>query len=152
MDLYEQASAQCRAAVLNCSRECRASNQKYRDTDFDITNDLRNGHNVYISNLGGSTVPAIPLSVSRVSEIFREPCYFTDGQMYESARGQEGTEWFIAAASALSADPTYLYRTLIAWDEKLGVSVFLEIEVSAHGLSIWRCFLPRWFLDPLHSR
>lgn len=123
MELYDKVSMECRLAVHHRSKECRAFNQKYRDTDFDITSDLQNGRNVYLSDLAGKKAPAEPRSVSRVGEIFREPIYFPDQSMYECARGCEGTEWLIAAAAALSTKAGYIDRVLIARDERSGVSV-----------------------------
>ena len=123
MELYHKVSMECRVAVHHRSRECRAFNQKYRNTDFDITSDLQNGRNVYLSDLAGKKAPAAPQSVSRVGEIFREPIYFPDQSMYECARGREGTEWLIAAAGALSTKAGYIDRILISRDERSGVSV-----------------------------
>lgn len=152
MELYEKVSMECRLAVYHRSRECRAFNQKYRDTDFDITSDLQHGRNVYLSDLAGKKAPATPQSVRRVGEIFRKPSYVSDQSMYEFARGCEGTEWLIAAAGALSTKAGYIDRILIARDEQSGVSVLLGFLVSAYGLGLRRRLLSRWRLDLLHSR
>ena len=152
MELYDKVSMECRLAVHQRSRECRAFNQKYRDTDFDITSDLQNGRNVYLSDLAGKKAPATPQTVSRVGDIFREPIYFPDQSMYEYARGCEGTEWLIAAAGALSTRAGYIDRILIARDERCGVSMYFSLLKSANILDLRRRLLPRWRLDQLRSR
>lgn len=62
---YEQAAADCRAAVNKIAKECRRVNLKYRDPHFDIEFDLkRNRRDCLDSLIGDSNLS--PKSVKRV--------------------------------------------------------------------------------------
>ena len=67
---YEQASAECVAAVEKISKECRRVNMKYRDPHFDIEFDLKRagpGPRDCLDGLNGRNVDsALPKSVKRV--------------------------------------------------------------------------------------
>ena len=67
---YEQASAECIAAVEKIAKECRRVNMKYRDPHFDIEFDLksaRSGTRDCLDGLlGRNEDSALPKSVKRV--------------------------------------------------------------------------------------
>ena len=50
---YEQAKAECEAAVQQISRECRRVNMRYRDAHFDIEFDLKTGSRYCLDNIRG---------------------------------------------------------------------------------------------------
>lgn len=50
---YEDARAECIAAVQQVSRECRRVNMRYRDPHFDIEFDLKDGPRRCLDGIGG---------------------------------------------------------------------------------------------------
>lgn len=64
---YEEASAECIAAVEKISAECRRVNLKYRDPHFDIEWDLKRGVRDCLDGLVSSDWELAPRSVKRVS-------------------------------------------------------------------------------------
>lgn len=66
---YEEAAAECKAAVEKISKECRRVNMKYRDPHFDIEFDLKWGVRDCLDGLvrGESTYELSPKSVKRVT-------------------------------------------------------------------------------------
>ena len=64
---YEQAAAECHAAVEKIATECRRVNMKYRDPHFDIEFDLKWSKRDCLDGLAGSGDNLAPKSVKRVS-------------------------------------------------------------------------------------
>ena len=64
---YEEAAAECIAAVKKIAAECRRVNQKYRDPHFDIEWDLKRGRRDYLDGLVSGDWDQAPGSVKRVS-------------------------------------------------------------------------------------
>ena len=64
---YEEASAECVAAVEKISAECRRVNLKYRDPHFDIEWDLKRNQRDCLDGLVSSDWELAPRSVKRVS-------------------------------------------------------------------------------------
>lgn len=64
---YEEAAAECFAAVEKTAAECRRVNLKYRDPHFDIEWDLKRGRRDYLDGLASSDWEQAPGSVKRVS-------------------------------------------------------------------------------------
>ena len=63
---YDEAVADCRAAVDSIARECRRVNLKYRDPHFDIEFDLKRNRRDCLKALDGSGSDLTPKSVKRV--------------------------------------------------------------------------------------
>ena len=64
---YEEASAECVAAVEKIAAECRRVNLKYRDPHFDIEWDLKRGRRDCLNGLVSSDWDLAPRSVKRIS-------------------------------------------------------------------------------------
>ena len=66
---YDEAAAECKAAVEKISKECRRVNMKYRDPHFDIEFDLKWNVRDCLDGLvrGESTYELSPKSVKRVT-------------------------------------------------------------------------------------
>lgn len=64
---YEEAAAECYAAVEKIATECRRVNLKYRDPHFDIEWDLKRGRRDCLDGLVSSDWDLAPGSVKRVS-------------------------------------------------------------------------------------
>ena len=63
---YDEAVADCRAAVDTIARECRRVNLKYRDPHFDIEFDLKRNRRDCLDALDGAGKDLNPKSVKRV--------------------------------------------------------------------------------------
>lgn len=63
---YDEAVADCRAAVDGIARECRRVNLKYRDPHFDIEFDLKRNRRDCLDALTGTGSDLTPKSVKRV--------------------------------------------------------------------------------------
>ncbi|KAL8632632.1 hypothetical protein Q9189_001636 [Teloschistes chrysophthalmus] len=122
---YEQAAADCRAAVNKIAKECRRVNLKYRDPHFDIEFDLkRNRRDCLDSLIGDSNLS--PKSVKRVPDIFDNPIFFKEGVSANDVRqGFNGDCWFLSALCALSNKKNLVDRVCVARDEKVGVYGFV---------------------------
>ena len=65
---YEEAALECRQAVAKVAKECRRVNQRYRDKDFDIETDLKDGERDCLDGIDTkSDESAQPKSTKRVS-------------------------------------------------------------------------------------
>ena len=63
---YDEAAAECQAAVEKIARECRRVNLKYRDPHFDIEFDLKRNNRDCLDALSGAGGDLTPKSVKRV--------------------------------------------------------------------------------------
>lgn len=63
---YDQAKAECKAAVESLAKECRRFNLKYRDPHFDIEFDLKRNKRDCLDSLEGTSNNLKPKSVKRV--------------------------------------------------------------------------------------
>ena len=81
---YEEAALDCKQAVEKISKECRRVNQKYRDQDFDIENDLKTGTRDCLDGLDTkSEDKAEPKSTKRIPV----------GHIYFKRSMIPGTDW-----------------------------------------------------------
>lgn len=63
---YDEAAADCKAAVDCIAKECRRVNLKYRDPHFDIEFDLKRNKRDCLDSLSGAGRTLTPKSVKRV--------------------------------------------------------------------------------------
>ncbi|KAL8952671.1 MAG: hypothetical protein Q9222_001439 [Ikaeria aurantiellina] len=123
---YDEAAADCRAAVESISRECRRVNLKYRDPHFDIEFDLKRNRRDCLDSLNGSGSDLTPKSVKRVPDIFDEPVFFKEGATANDVRqGFNGDCWFLSALCAISNKKNLVDRVCVHRDEKVGVYGFV---------------------------
>ncbi|KAL8666873.1 MAG: hypothetical protein Q9202_001113 [Teloschistes flavicans] len=122
---YEQAAADCRAAVTKIAKECRRVNLKYRDPHFDIEFDLKRNRRDCLDSLSRESDLG-PKSVKRVPDIFDNPVFFKEGISANDVRqGSNGDCWFLSALCALSNKKNLVDRVCVARDEKVGVYGFV---------------------------
>ncbi|KAL8943829.1 MAG: hypothetical protein Q9216_000822 [Gyalolechia sp. 2 TL-2023] len=123
---YEQAAADCTAAVDSISKECRRLNLKYRDPHFDIEFDLKRNRRDCLDSLTGIPNDLNPRSVKRVQDIFDEPVFFKEGASANDVRqGFNGDCWFLSALCAISNKKDLVDRVCVHRDEKVGVYGFV---------------------------
>ncbi|KAL9004653.1 MAG: hypothetical protein Q9188_002544 [Gyalolechia gomerana] len=123
---YEQAAADCKAAVNSISKECRRVNLKYRDPHFDIESDLKRNRRDCLDSLEGISNDLSPKSVKRVPDIFEEPVFFKEGASANDVRqGFNGDCWFLSALCAISNKKNLVDRVCVQRDEKVGVYGFV---------------------------
>ncbi|KAL9031333.1 MAG: hypothetical protein Q9196_000623 [Gyalolechia fulgens] len=123
---YEQAAADCKAAVDSISKECRRVNLKYRDPHFDIEFDLKRNRRYCLDSLAGIPNDLSPKSVKRVPDIFEEPVFFKEGASASDVRqGFNGDCWFLAALCAISNKKNLVDKVCVQRDEKVGVYGFV---------------------------
>ncbi|KAL0068057.1 hypothetical protein AAF712_004961 [Marasmius tenuissimus] len=73
-DELQSALTSCKEQVQRIARECEAKNRKFRDEDFDLQND----RDRCLHGIGCDDIYE-PSDVQRVTEIFDNPQFFTDG-------------------------------------------------------------------------
>ncbi|KAK3062259.1 hypothetical protein LTS18_004500, partial [Coniosporium uncinatum] len=128
---YEHAAEACRNKVAKIVRECRRTNQKYRDAHFDIEADLKAwlGHQRTpdcLMGLRDREAHLRPMSVKRVEDIFDEPKFLIEGATANDVRqGKEGDCWFMAALCTLSNKEGLIQKVCVARDEQVGVYGFV---------------------------
>ncbi|KAL8715822.1 MAG: hypothetical protein Q9220_000489 [cf. Caloplaca sp. 1 TL-2023] len=123
---YDEAAADCKAAVECIARECRRVNLKYRDPHFDIEFDLKRNRRDCLDSLNGSGSDLTPKSVKRVPDIFDDPAFFKEGATANDVRqGFNGDCWFLSALCAISNKQNLVNRVCVHWDEKVGVYGFV---------------------------
>ncbi|KAF1984942.1 cysteine proteinase [Aulographum hederae CBS 113979] len=129
---YEEARLSCVDKVEKIVKECRRTNQKYRDSHFDIEADLKdslqnNGKAAdCLMGLRDKCRTLRPQSVKRVEDVFEKPEFFIEGASATDVRqGKEGDCWFMAALCTLSNKEGLIKRVCVARDEKVGVYGFV---------------------------
>lgn len=83
---YEEAAAECVAAVKKIAAECRRVNLRYRDPHFDIEWDLKRGRRDYLDGLVSGDWDQAPGSVKRVSVRARKPAKHDDDACADRGR------------------------------------------------------------------
>ncbi|GAM89994.1 hypothetical protein ANO11243_080340 [Dothideomycetidae sp. 11243] len=146
---FDEASAECIAAVNQIVRECKRVNMRYRDPHFDIEFDLKlnirdcldsidapfsvEKHTRHTGNDSDSeaSVPLErkrrgPRSAKRVTEIFKNPRFFVDGASAADVRqGKAGDCYFLAAVGALGEKSGLIDKICVHRDEQVGVYGFV---------------------------
>jgi hypothetical protein len=74
---YLEAKAECERDVNRIIRECRRTNQKYRDPHFDMEVDLKSHMRDCIDSLKGDSGMK-PRGVKRLTDIFEKPQFYID--------------------------------------------------------------------------
>ncbi|KAL8765722.1 MAG: hypothetical protein Q9209_007287 [Squamulea sp. 1 TL-2023] len=123
---YDEAKADCIAAVDSIARECRRVNLKYRDPHFDIEFDLKRNKRDCLDALTGAGSDLTPKSVKRVPDIFENPVFFKEGATANDVRqGFNGDCWFLSALCAITNKKNLVDRVCVHRDEKVGVYGFV---------------------------
>ncbi|KAL8736713.1 MAG: hypothetical protein Q9166_000079 [cf. Caloplaca sp. 2 TL-2023] len=123
---YDEAAADCKAAVDSIACECRRVNLKYRDPHFDIEFDLKRNKRDCLDSLAGSGSDLTPKAVKRVPDIFDDPVFFKEGASANDVRqGFNGDCWLLSALSAISNKKNLVDRVCVARDGKVGVYGFV---------------------------
>ncbi|KAL8674572.1 MAG: hypothetical protein Q9168_001015 [Polycauliona sp. 1 TL-2023] len=132
---YDEAVADCRAAVNGIARECRRVNLKYRDPHFDIEFDLKRYRNANfepsmrrdcLDALSGAGTDLAPKSVKRVPDIFDNPIFFKEGATANDVRqGFNGDCWLLSALCAITNKKGLVDRVCVHRDEQVGVYGFV---------------------------
>ncbi|KAL8889291.1 MAG: hypothetical protein Q9205_002898 [Flavoplaca limonia] len=123
---YDEAVADCRAAVDTIARECRRVNLKYRDPHFDIEFDLKRNRRDCLDNLDDAGEDLNPKSVKRVPDIFDNPIFFKEGATASDVRqGSNGDCWLLSALCAITNKKDLVDRICVHRDEKVGVYGFV---------------------------
>ncbi|KAL8681953.1 MAG: hypothetical protein Q9186_001961 [Xanthomendoza sp. 1 TL-2023] len=123
---YDEAAADCKAAVDCIARECRRVNLKYRDPHFDIEFDLKRNKRDCLDSLSGAGSTLTPKSVKRVPDIFDNPIFFKEGATANDVRqGFNGDCWLLSALCAITNKKNLVDRVCVARDEKVGVYGFV---------------------------
>lgn len=128
---YDEAKADCEAAVKKIAEECRRCNLRYRDPHFDVEWDLKTRK--VRDCLVGLHPPSQeeskgdpPRGVKRVHQIFDKPEFYIDGATALDIRqGIAGDCWFLAALGAICNKDGLISRICVARDEKVGVYGFV---------------------------
>lgn len=107
VDQFKNAKTQCKKDVAYLVQECKRTNQKYIDPYFNIKEDFKKGHLLYVHGLpqlkGDASLAAKqptekPGGVMRVSEIFDEPCFFNKQDVLgDIVRGRVNSCYFFLA-------------------------------------------------------
>lgn len=124
---YKEARAFCDEKVRKIAQDYRRINQKYIDPHFDMEfiNGELNGDSTLVS-LTGEPEKSIPKDVKRVSQIFRNPQFFTDGPSADDIRqGISGDCWFLAATATVCSNQQLIEKVCVARDEAVGVYGFV---------------------------
>lgn len=122
---YEEASAECVAAVEKIAKECRRLNLKYRDPHFDIEWDLKCRRRDFLDGLVSSGWDMTPRSVKRIPYIFDKPVFYDDGASASDIRqGANGDCWFMSALCALG-NKNLINKVCVHRDEQVGVYGFV---------------------------
>ncbi|PVG01978.1 cysteine proteinase [Serendipita vermifera] len=118
----EAAIARCTAKVNSISRHCRARNKKFRDPEFDLSNDRE----MCLQGLDDPEGALNPTDVMRVTDIWDNPQFFIDGSSSSDVeQGTLGDCWFLSALANVASVPGLLEKVCVARDEPIGVYGFI---------------------------
>ncbi|KAH0846361.1 hypothetical protein AYO21_07453 [Fonsecaea monophora] len=125
---YEDAKASCIRDVKRIIKECRASNQKYTDSHWDIERDLKitRVRDCLDGLIIADDDKEHPADAKRVTDIFDEPKFYVNGVSYDDIlQGSAGDCWFLAAISTLSCNQQFIDRVCVIQDQAVGVYGFV---------------------------
>ncbi|EPE07696.1 calpain family cysteine protease [Ophiostoma piceae UAMH 11346] len=134
---YETAARQCQAAVARVVRECRRTNEKFTDQEFNLENDYRRNCLRGLvrrrtadggdDNNEGLMPFHTPRSVHRVDWIYEKPVFTVDGGFSASdiRQGRLGDCWWIASVATIAHRTDLMERICVARDETCGVYGFV---------------------------
>ncbi|KAG0035412.1 hypothetical protein BGZ82_005280 [Podila clonocystis] len=113
----------CAAKVDAIVEECLANNRRFRDSKFDLQNNL--SHCLY-SSLLSELVYSGMTGVKRVGEIIRNPVFYKDGAHPDDIRqGANGDCWHVASLATLANIPGLIEQLCVKKNEKVGVYGFI---------------------------
>lgn len=132
---YDRAVDECRRKVQKIIRECKRVNTRYRDPGWDIDFDLKMTKGNCLNYLGSnkfdvagprlSTSTAIPKSVKRVHEIYKNPTFLENLDASDVKQGSIGNCWLIASLSALANVEDGIKRMCVEYDTRIGIYGFV---------------------------
>ncbi|KAJ9603751.1 hypothetical protein H2200_011937 [Cladophialophora chaetospira] len=125
---YDDAKESCIRDVKRIIKECRAANQKYTDSHWDIERDLKITR--IRDCLDGLVVSdddkENPADAKRVTDIFENPKFYVNGASYDDIlQGSAGDCWFLAAISSLGCNQDFIDRVCVIQDQAVGVYGFV---------------------------
>ncbi|KAF9045921.1 cysteine proteinase [Hymenopellis radicata] len=124
----EQALSECKEKVARISKDCRATNRKFRDHEFDLFNDRERCLKGLESPENEELEPA---DVKRVTDLFDNPRFFVDGaSSNDIVQGRLGDCWFVSALATMSTAEGLVEKFCVARDEKIGVYGFIFFRDS----------------------
>lgn len=124
----EEALTACKKKVERIAKICRATNRKFRDSEFDLENDPISC--LYGVEVDEEKVDQAP-DVRRVSQIFENPKFFADRPSSSDInQGALGDCWFLSALATMSTSPGLIEKLCVARDEEIGVYGFIFFRDS----------------------
>ncbi|KAF2666817.1 cysteine proteinase [Microthyrium microscopicum] len=145
-DSYEAAAQECRERVARVVRECKRTNEKFTDSEFDIEWDLRYGEKYCLEGLAhdeedgssGASPPgegvtgckssssSRPGGAKRVGYIYKKPQFAANGfSEVDIRQGKAGDCWWLAAVGTLCSVPGVMEKVCVARNEACGVYGFV---------------------------
>ncbi|ETN39894.1 uncharacterized protein HMPREF1541_06120 [Cyphellophora europaea CBS 101466] len=123
---YDQARKECLRDVDRIIRECRRTNQKYRDPHFDIEWDLKSHQRDCLDGLNVKIDGMMPKGVKRVADIFEKPQFYINGPTAGDVRqGLDGDCYLMAALCGLGSMEGLISRVVVKYDQDVGVYGFV---------------------------
>ena len=123
---YDEARAECIRDVDRIIKECRRTNQKYRDLHFDIEWDLKSHQRNCLDGLSTSHKEMKPKGVKRVTDIFERPEFYINGPTAGDVRqGRDGDCFLMAALCGLGNMQGLIDRVCVKHDVQVGVYGFV---------------------------
>ena len=121
---YDSAVRRCREQVEDIIRECRRTNRKFRDHDFDLNDEdmcLLPLDNKYDYGI-------LPQGYAQTRKIFKKPQFYVDGATASDVKQGQATDcWFLAGIASLTNFKACLTQNYVQvdGDEKVGVYGFV---------------------------
>ena len=135
---YKEAVQQCRDDVRAIVKDCKRTNNKFTDPEFDIEKDFLNSdYNCLfglsrVSDGDGDDEITKPGSVHRIPWIFNKPEFVTNGFNADIKQGTSSNCWWLAALVSVTSRKDLIEKLCIARNEDCGVYGFVF-----HGNGGW---------------